>query len=149
MSSDTDRTRLQVLARELNSVAIHLVRRLRRADEALGVSSPRLAALSVLVFGGPCTLTELAASEQVTAPTMSRLVAALEAAGLVERRQDPHDRRTAQLLATRRGRRLMFRGRDARERQLLDELNGLGEGDLRALERAAAILRAIEAGDAG
>ncbi|MBW3537268.1 MAG: MarR family transcriptional regulator [Actinobacteria bacterium] len=72
------------LAQQLNSVAIHLVRRLRRADESLGITPARLSALSVLVFGGPCTLTELAAAEQVAGPTMSRIVAALEEAPFVE-----------------------------------------------------------------
>lgn len=142
-----ERTRLRALARELNSVAIHLTRRLRRSDEALGVSSPRLSALSVLVFGGPCTLGDLAAAERVTAPTMSRTVAALEADGLVSRRPDPADGRAVRLEATPRGRRLMHRGRALREEQLVRELAGRGERDLRALERAAAILRELEAAD--
>jgi DNA-binding MarR family transcriptional regulator len=141
--------RLQSLARELNSVAIHLTRRLRRSDEALGVSSPRLSALSVLVFGGPCTLGELAAAERVTAPTMSRTVAALEADGLVARQPDPDDGRAVRLEATRRGRRLMLRGRAMREERLVRELAGRGERDLRALERAAAVLRELEAADGG
>jgi DNA-binding MarR family transcriptional regulator len=142
-----DEERLRALARELNSVAIHLTRRLRRSDEALGVSSPRLSALSVLVFGGPCTLGELAAAERVTAPTMSRTVAALEAERLVARQPDPNDGRAVRLEATRRGRRLMLRGRAMREQRLVRELADRGERDLRALERAAAILRELEATD--
>ncbi len=143
--SSPEATRLETLARELNSVAIHLVRRLRVSDEALGVSSPRLSALSVLVFGGPCTLGELAAAEQVTAPTMSRTVAALEGDGLVERSAHPADGRAVRLDATRRGRRLMHRGGALREERLVRELAGRGERELRALERAAAILRELEA----
>ncbi len=145
--SSTDDPRLQSLARELNSVAIHLVRRLRRSDEALGVRSSRLSALSVLVFGGPCTLGELAAAEQVTAPSMSRTVAALEDGGLVARRSDPHDGRAVRLEATLRGRRLMHRGRALREQRLVRELAGRDERDLRALERATAILRELESSE--
>ena len=51
----------------LHSAAIHLLRRLRTQDDALGLSAPRLSALSVVVFGGPVTVTQLAAAEQVLA----------------------------------------------------------------------------------
>ena len=46
---------------DLHSAAIHLLRGLRAADRASGLTPARLSALSVLVFGGPCTLGELAA----------------------------------------------------------------------------------------
>ena len=65
------------VADRLHSAAIHLLRRLRREDDASGQSAPRLSALSVLVFGGPQTIGALAAAEQVRVPTMSRVVAAL------------------------------------------------------------------------
>ena len=132
------------LAQELNSVAIHLVRRLRRADESLGITPARLSALSVLVFGGPRTLTDLAAAEQVSGPTMSRLVAALEADGLVRRSPVPADRRASLLEATPEGRRLMHRGRRQRVARLSAELERLGKEDLKTLEAAARILRALE-----
>ena len=73
------------VATRLNSAAIHLLRRLHREDAALGLSSTRLSALSVLVLGGPRTLGQLADAEGVTAPSMTRLVTAMEADGLVER----------------------------------------------------------------
>src|SRR3954467_2258933 len=79
------------LADRLHSAAIHLLRRLRRADTASGLPAPRLSALSVLVFGGPLTVSELAAAEQVRPPTMTRIIGALEAAGLAEREGDPKD----------------------------------------------------------
>jgi hypothetical protein len=75
---DAERT-----ADRLHSAAIHLLRRLRREDAKSGLSAPRLSALSVLVFGGPLTLGELANAEQVRPPTMTRLVTALEADGRV------------------------------------------------------------------
>ena len=132
------------LAQELNSVAIHLVRRLRKADESLGVTPARLSALSVLVFGGPRTLTELAAAEQVSGPTMSRLVAALESDGLVRRSPLPGDARAALLEATADGRRLMQRGRRQRVARLADELERLSVADQSTLSAAARILRQLE-----
>jgi DNA-binding MarR family transcriptional regulator len=88
------------LADRLHSVAIHLLRRVRRQDNASGVPAPQLSALSVIVFRGPLTLGALAAAEQVRPPSMTRIVAALESAGLVERTVDPNDRRSALVRAT-------------------------------------------------
>ncbi|HEY6948780.1 MAG TPA: MarR family transcriptional regulator, partial [Gemmatimonadales bacterium] len=99
------------LADRLHSAAIHLLRWLRREDAATGLSAPRLSALSVLVFGGgPVTLGQLAAAEQVRAPTMTRLVNGLEADGLVTRQADPGDARVTRIQATARGRALLEAG---------------------------------------
>lgn len=138
--------RTDAVANRFNSIAIHLVRRLRRSDEALGVTPSRLSALSVLVFGGPCTLGELAAAEGVTPPTMTRIVAALEAAGLAARSGDPRDRRLVRLVATPKGRRLMQRGRALRVERLARELHSLSAAELATLEHAASIFEGIEAG---
>jgi DNA-binding MarR family transcriptional regulator len=70
-------------ADRFHSAAIHALRHVRREDPATGLSAARLSALSVLVFGGPTTLGELAAAEQVKPPTMTRIVRALEEDGLV------------------------------------------------------------------
>ncbi|MDP6606408.1 MAG: MarR family transcriptional regulator [Dehalococcoidia bacterium] len=144
-----DDARLSALATELNSVAIHLVRRLRRQDEALEVTAARLSALSVLVFGGPHSLGELASDEHVTPSTMSRVVDGLEAGGLAERRADRGDGRVVWVHATAKGRRLMYRGRDRRVGSLVDELRELSPDDLVALERAAATLRGLEGPEDG
>src|ERR1700739_1344776 len=95
------------LADRLHSVAIHLLRRLRREDDASGLPAPQLSALSVIVFGGPITLGALAQAEQVRPPTITKLVAALEDAGLVERGVDAADRRVVRVKATARGTRLL------------------------------------------
>src|SRR3954471_3979283 len=95
------------IADRLHSAAIHLLRRLRREDDASGLPAPQLSALSVIVFGGPITLGALAAAEQVRPPTITKLVATLEAARLVERESDPDDRRVSRVKATARGTRLL------------------------------------------
>jgi len=132
------------LASELNSVAIHLVRRLRRTDSSLGVPPARLSALSVLVFGGPRTLSELADAEQVTVPTMSGVVRGLEETGLARRSAHPSDRRASVVAATIKGRKLMLRGRDQRVAQLTQRLSALTDRDLLTLARATAVLRRLE-----
>ena len=132
------------LASALNSVGIHLVRRLRRADESLGITPARLSALSVLVFAGPCSIGALARAEQVTGPTMSKIVAGLERDRLISRSPDPDDGRATTIRATPSGRRLMERGRAQRVDRLAAELRRLPARDVETLDRAVRILRAIE-----
>src|SRR5919204_601997 len=71
-------------ADRLHSASIHVLRRVAREDAASGLSAARLSALSVLVFGGPRTLGELAAAERVRPPTITSIVRGLEDAGLAE-----------------------------------------------------------------
>src|SRR6185369_2370617 len=111
-SKTTDKT--ADLADRLHSAAIHLLRRLRREDDASGLPAPQLSAMSVIVFGGPITLGALAAAEQVRPPTITKLVAALEEQGLVEREPDAEDRRVMRVKATARGERLLYEGRRRR-----------------------------------
>ena len=131
------------LADRLHSAAIHLLRRLRRGDEAEGLSAPRLSALSVIVVRGPITLGELAAAEQVRAPSMTRLVQALEADGLVRREADAADRRVVRLRATTRGRSLLARGRARRVKALAEELARLAPDDAEALRRGVEVIERI------
>jgi len=140
----TDRVeRVERLAGELSSVAVHLVRQLRRADDVLGVPPARLSALSVLVFGGQRTLSELARAEQVSGPTMSGVVGGLEAMGLVERRPHPTDRRSALLRATPKGTRLMQRGRRLRIQLLTERIDTLADLDIEELAHAVFVLRRL------
>jgi DNA-binding MarR family transcriptional regulator len=131
---------LDDLATRLNSVSIHLVRRARTADTALGVPPGQLSALSVLVFGGERTVAQLAEAEQVTSPTMTRIVDGLEQASLAERHPHPHDRRATLVRATTKGRRVMERGRQRRVDLITGLLDRLSDDDLTALRRAVKAL---------
>ncbi len=124
------------IADRLHSAAIHLLRRVRREDTAMGIAAPRLSALSVLVFGGPLTITELAEAEQVRPPTMTRIVSALEGAGLVERQGDPADRRIVRVRATARGVDVLEEGRRRRIERLVQSLEALPQSERDDLRRA-------------
>jgi DNA-binding MarR family transcriptional regulator len=130
----------EVLADRLHTLAIHLLRRLRTQDAASGLTGPRLSALSVIVFGGPVTLGELAAAEQVRPPTMTHLVRALERQRLVRRDPDPADRRVVRLHATARGRTLLVEGRRRRVEKLAERLSELTPGELESLAGGADVL---------
>src|SRR5439155_25375573 len=94
-------------AERFHSAAINALRHVRREDPATGVSPARLSTLSVLVFGGPRTLGELAAAEQVRPATMTRIAQSLVAEGYARRKRDPADGRVVRLSATAKGRRVM------------------------------------------
>src|SRR4051795_12421660 len=113
MSAKTSNQTLEAADR-FHSAAIHALRHVRREDPATGLGPARLSALSVLVFGGPRTLGELAAAEQVRPPTMTRVVQALEQEGLVRRERDRRDGRVRRVEASAKGRRVMQRGRERR-----------------------------------
>ena len=130
------------LANRLHSAAIHLLRRVAREDPKTGLSAARLSALSVIVFGGPLTLGALAAAERVRPPTMTRIVQALERDGLVER-QAGRDRRVVTVRATPKGREVLQAARRRRVAQLAAALEGLSEDELRALDRATALVERV------
>jgi DNA-binding MarR family transcriptional regulator len=136
-SADDPVTRL---ADELHSAAIHLLRRVRRDDESVGLSAARLSALSVVVFGGPIRISALARAEQVRTASMTPLVAALERDGLITREADPSDARAVILRPTPKGAKLMAEGRARRVANLASELRDLSAADRRTLHRAARIL---------
>jgi DNA-binding MarR family transcriptional regulator len=131
------------VADRLHSAAIHLLRRVRKQDLATGEGPARLSALSVLVFGGPKTLKELAAAEQVKPPTMSRIVAGLERSRLVEITDDPEDARRVRITATPKGTRLLQRGRERRIHYLASQLERLTPDELSQLGNAVEILAGI------
>ena len=127
-------------ADRFHSAAIHALRHVRREDPATGVPPARLSALSVLVFGGPRTLGELAAAEQVQPPTMTRIVQALEQDGLVRRERDADDGRVHRLRATAKGRRVMQRGRERRIASMAALLDRLSEAEIARVRDAAELV---------
>ena len=144
MTRDPDRAkRVDQVADRLHSASIHLLRRVRRQDDESGVSAPHLSALSVLVFGGARTLGELAAAEQVTPPSITRIVRNLEASGLVQREPDAADRRIVRVSATERGRQILLDGRRRRVADLAARLDSLAEDDLETLARAADLIERV------
>ena len=129
-------------ADKLHSAAIHLLRRLRVRDRESGIGPSQLSALSVLVFGGPRSLGELADAEQVRPPTMSRIVAGLAAAGLVKR-EATEDGRRVRLVATPKGTKILWEGRKRRVESLAYALAALGETERGRLRELAELLPEI------
>jgi DNA-binding MarR family transcriptional regulator len=134
-------TESQIVAGHIHSVAIHLLRRLRREDADCGLNAPRLSALSVIVFAGPVTLGDLAAAEQVRPPTMSRIVDALVELGLAAKNRNAADGRSTLITPTPAGRMLLIEGRERRVRALARQIDALSFTDRATLQQAAEILK--------
>jgi DNA-binding MarR family transcriptional regulator len=131
------------VADRLHSVAIHLLRRVRRQDSASGEGPARLSALSVLVFGDPMTLGQLAAVEQVKPPTMTRIIAGLEVSGLARRVADTVDARRIRIHPTAKGIQILQQARKRRIEHLAQGLEMLSRKDLVSLLEAVEILEGV------
>jgi DNA-binding MarR family transcriptional regulator len=138
-----EKNQTEELADQLHSVAIRLLRLVRVQDSASGVAPARLSALSVIVFGGPLSLRDLAKAEQVRPPTMSRIVDALETQGLARRRADQRDHRAVEIAATEKGTALLMKGRQRRVQFLASYLGRLNREErahighaVRAIQKA-------------
>jgi DNA-binding MarR family transcriptional regulator len=110
--------------------------------------------LSVIVFGGPRPLGELAAAEGVAGPTMTRIVDGLVAGGLAERLPDPRDGRAALIAATAAGEDLMRAAAGRRISAIASAIAELPAADRRRLAASAGLLDRLaktirEAGQAG
>ena len=128
------------LASSLRLAVMRLARRMRaeRADTSLTLS--QLAALATLDRHGPLTPSELAAHEKVQPPSMTRLAASLEAAGLVTRTGHPSDRRQVLLAVSPDGAAMLREDRQRREAWLAQRLRALEPEDRAVLRKAAVIL---------
>jgi DNA-binding MarR family transcriptional regulator len=133
-SPEESKAQADALADRLHSAAVHVLRRVRRTDPLTGVSAAQLSVLSVLM-GGPRTIGELAAAEQVTPPTMSKLIVEMEAAGLASRSRDATDGRVVWIASTPSGQQVLARGRELRVATLSRYIENLSISDCNRLVR--------------
>jgi DNA-binding MarR family transcriptional regulator len=124
----------------LHSAAVRLLRVARAADADLDLDGPRASLLSVLVFAGPRPVTKLAELEQVSAPAITKMVSALESAGLAKRERSETDRRVVLVSATPAGRHLLQRGRAARVRAIAALLADATDEQLQTLRAASDVI---------
>ncbi len=131
------------LASELRMSVMRLARRLRAERVNTSVSITQLAALATLDRHGPLTPGELATHERVQPPSMTRIVAALGAAGLVTRTDHPSDGRQVLLAPSVDGKSLLRAERRRRDAWLARRLRELDPEDVAVLRRAAVVLERL------
>ena len=122
-----------------------LSRRLRTtaAGSAAGLTPTRISVLLTVVRDGPVRLSALAASESLNPTMLSRVIADLVDADLLERTSDDGDRRAAWVQATDAGQRLAQRMRRERTDAVNAALEGLPPAERRLLEQALPALEAL------
>ena len=128
------------LASALRLSVVRLNRRLRGQRADTSVTLTQLAALSTLKRHGALTPGELAAHEKVQPPSMTRVLAALEERGLVERRPHPTDGRQALVELTTAGRDLLRSEVRMREAWLARKLGELTEEERATLRSASELI---------
>jgi DNA-binding MarR family transcriptional regulator len=126
------------LASRLRLDIARMARRLRQ-EAGAGLSPSQTAALATIERHGPLTPSELAERERVQRPTVTRVLARLEQAGLVDRAPDPADRRSSLVSISAGGRALLDSMRARKDAYLARRIDALEPADREALERAAAI----------
>ncbi|MGN6752989.1 MAG: MarR family winged helix-turn-helix transcriptional regulator [Intrasporangium sp.] len=113
----------------LRLAVIRLERKLRKSVGVGDATPSQLSALFALERHGPFRIGELARREQVGNSTVTRLVATLEAKGLLERSVDEADARSSIVAITSRGRELLDTLAGGSNDYLRGRLESLGPGD--------------------
>ncbi len=131
------------LAVALREAITRLNRRVRQTRPVGDLTFSQLSALTSLKLAGALTPRELADTERVQPPTMTKIVGKLEDRGLVLRTPHPTDRRQVILAPTEEGRTVLAQFERARNHWLAQQLAELATEDRGTLARAAEILRQV------
>lgn len=139
-STDTD---LETAARL--RLAVARLQRLLRSQEMGGLSLTEASCLAIIGRRGPMPLNEIAASEHLSAPSVTKTITRMEEAGLIDRLTDPTDRRVSLVTLSKKGGALVDQIRSRRNAFLLLRLQELSPTDLEAVEQALPILERLSA----
>ena len=120
-----------------------MARRLRQESGERELSPTLSAALATIARHGPLTPSALADAEGIQRPTATRVIARLEARGLVARRPDPTDGRVCHVEATAAGRTLLRRIRGRKNQYLARRLRTLDEHERATLAQAAELIERL------
>ena len=143
-NSQTERQTLEVENRRSEADALRLAvtrtaRRLRQ-EAGGGLSPTMVATLASIERHKVLTPGELARIEGVQRPTMTRAINRLAEAGLIDRREDPEDRRSSLLSVSEQGHRYLAEHRSRKSAWLANLIEDMPAEDADTLARAAEIL---------
>ena len=114
-----------------------------RQEAGQGLSPTAQAAVATIERHGPLTPSELADRERIKRPTATRLIANLEADGLITRTPDPADGRSSLISLTAEGTALLKEVRTRKDAFLAERLRKLSADDRATLDRAATLLEEL------
>lgn len=131
------------LSADLRVAVMRMVRRLRAEKSDADISDSQYAVLGVLDRKGPMTAAALAQHERIRPPSMTRIVAGLLDAGLVERTAHPADGRAQLIALSEAGREAVAETRRRRDEWLCHQLAGLSPEDRDVLARSVVLLQRL------
>lgn len=132
------------LAAELRIAVMRTSRRLR-AEAASREISPGQYSVLAAIMNGPRTVGQLAAREQIQAPSMTRIVNGLAEAAFVSREENPQDKRQVLVRVTDSGAAALLRARSKRTEWLARRVAALTPEQRATLHEAALILQEMSA----
>ncbi len=94
----------------------HSFREFKQFMDANGLSLSQVMTLFRLYHGSPCGVSEIGTQLGVTNAASSQLIDRLVVLGLIERTENPSDRRAKQLTLTRKGKTVLEQGIDSRRK---------------------------------
>lgn len=128
------------LGERLPAVMSRLGRGLRRAYGPLGPSPGHFPVLSFLLSTPQVTVSELASRERIRLPSMTAIVAQMEADGLVSKEVDEADRRCVRVSLTPQGEAMARTAVAARAEWFAARLSHLSRAEVAAIAKAVAAL---------
>lgn len=120
-----------------------LVRRVRAAAGPQEFSLTEAAIMARLAKEGPATIADLARAESMKPQSMGTTIAALEEAGMVERKSHPTDGRQMNIVLTAKGADVRNSFRDAKRNWLAHAISQLDEEEKETLFKAAVIIKRL------
>jgi DNA-binding MarR family transcriptional regulator len=127
---------------QLRLALFRLSRRLRKQSQT-GLTPSQQSAMSAIERHGPVRLTRLGELEQINKSSVTRLVAKLEARGLIARLPDADDGRSWQVELTPTGRRLMEQSAERADSYLAGQIAALSAGDQRQILDVIPVLQRL------
>jgi DNA-binding MarR family transcriptional regulator len=123
----------------LEIVVAHIMQDFIRFMKQQGLSTPQINALMYIYHAGECQVSDIGALAEVSNAASSQLVERLVQQGLVERKEDPENRRTKILSLSAKGRGLI-RGSVPSNLFLMDIMTSLTAEQRKTIQDAIVIL---------
>lgn len=136
---------LNQLGEDLVTTSARIVRWVRTDGLTLSLASARI--LARLFDNGPSRISDLAALERSSQPTITNHVKRLEALELVARSADPSDARAWTITLTQQGERELADMRSALGSNVAPHLAKLGQRDVKALRQGLEVMRRLMTAD--
>ena len=127
-------------------LAVARLQRIVRQQAMGGLNLAEGSCLAIIDRHGPLSMSEVASRENLSAPTITKIVTRLESQGLIERLGDPADRRISLVAVSREGAALLERLRSSRTAYLHRKLSELSDEDLNRIVAALPVLESMATG---